>query len=176
MYFPSLLVFLSQDYTEKPCLGKNKTKQNIFIYVCVHHMCMGALRGQKRELDLQEQELQVVVSLVVWVLGHNLGFVEELQVILPAEPLPSHVSVPKVFLFILLNLLVFFWSFFFFFFFFHFIALTVLLFVWGVCVCVCVCGVVCVCVCVCVCVHIHFSETDSTQICMYVCMYVYTFT
>ena len=43
-------------------------------------------RSQKRVLDALEKELHVVVSCPLWVLGTNLGPLEEQQVLLTAEP------------------------------------------------------------------------------------------
>ena len=40
----------------------------------MHAMCVGALWGQKRESDLMELELQMVLSLPMLVLETKLGF------------------------------------------------------------------------------------------------------
>ena len=40
----------------------------------VHGTCTGDPRGQRREVDILELELQVAVSNLTWVLGIELGF------------------------------------------------------------------------------------------------------
>jgi hypothetical protein len=47
----------------------------MYVYMCmnVHCVCLVAHRGQKREADLLEWELQAVVSHLTWVLRTDLG-------------------------------------------------------------------------------------------------------
>lgn len=43
----------------------------VYQYVCIVLLCAGANKGQKA-LDSLELELQVVLSLLIWVLGTEL--------------------------------------------------------------------------------------------------------
>ena len=44
----------------------------IYVSVCVKHMSIGSLRGQKMTLESLVLELQVVVRHLTWVLGAKL--------------------------------------------------------------------------------------------------------
>ena len=57
------------------------------VYVCVRvcHVCSGTCGGQKRALGLLVLVLQEVVSCLLWVLGTELGSLEEQQVLFTAE-------------------------------------------------------------------------------------------
>ena len=49
-------------------------------------MYVWAIRDQKRASDLLELELQTVVSCLTWVLGLELGLLEEQYMLLTDEP------------------------------------------------------------------------------------------
>lgn len=61
------------------------------MWVCAHECNTG--QDQKRELDLLELKLQVIVRQVAWATGTKLGPLREQQVLLVAEPpLQPHTS------------------------------------------------------------------------------------
>lgn len=59
-----------------------------FIFISFKCVCSDTCRGRKRALDFLELELQGVVSYLTWVLGTELGFLQEKNTLL------SHLASP----------------------------------------------------------------------------------
>lgn len=56
-----------------------------YLHICLHHLS-AVLRGQKRALDLLQQESQAVVGLVRWVWRTHFQCLEEQQKTTTTEP------------------------------------------------------------------------------------------